>query len=150
MPLKKSERHASLWKSCDELRGDMDASQYRDYVLALLFVQYVSDKAECYPDPLPEVPYGGSFRDMVQTKNASQTIHDPTCRFGSLLLKAAAIVTVLSGMDAEITAPESRRDKTHVLRQGMMQELLTRRIRSPMARHRSVSNRTTPTVKMRQ
>ena len=68
MPLKKSELYASLWKSCDELRGGMDASQYKDYVLVLLFVKYVSDKAERNPDTLIEVPYGGSFRDMVLAK----------------------------------------------------------------------------------
>ena len=39
MALKKSELYASLWKSCDELRGGMDASQYKDYVLVLLFVK---------------------------------------------------------------------------------------------------------------
>jgi len=44
MALKKSELYASLWSSCDELRGGMDASQYKDYVLVLLFVKYVSDK----------------------------------------------------------------------------------------------------------
>ena len=44
MALKKSELYSSLWKSCDELRGGMDASQYKDYVLVLLFVKYVSDK----------------------------------------------------------------------------------------------------------
>ena len=68
MPLKKSELYASLWKSCDELRGGMDASQYKDYVLVLLFVKYVTDKAERSPDSLIEVPYGGSFRDMVLAK----------------------------------------------------------------------------------
>jgi hypothetical protein len=45
MPIKKSELYSSIWKSCDELRGGMDASQYKDYVLVLLFVKYVSDKA---------------------------------------------------------------------------------------------------------
>ena len=44
MPLKKSELYSSLWASCDELRGGMDASQYKDFVLVLLFVKYVSDK----------------------------------------------------------------------------------------------------------
>ena len=44
MALKKSELYSSLWASCDELRGGMDASQYKDYVLVLLFVKYVSDK----------------------------------------------------------------------------------------------------------
>ncbi|HUX17982.1 MAG TPA: type I restriction-modification system subunit M N-terminal domain-containing protein [Acidithiobacillus sp.] len=69
MPLKKSELYAPLWKSCDELRGGMDASQYKDYVLVLLFVKYVSDKAERDPDSLLEVPYGGSFstRSMIST-----------------------------------------------------------------------------------
>lgn len=40
-----------------------------------------------------------------------------------------AIATILSDMDAEITALEARRDKTRALKQGMMQELLTGRIR---------------------
>ena len=44
MAIKKSELYSSLWSSCDELRGGMDASQYKDYVLVLLFVKYVSDK----------------------------------------------------------------------------------------------------------
>jgi hypothetical protein len=42
--LKKSELYSHLWASCDELRGGMDASQYKDYVLFLLFIKYVSDK----------------------------------------------------------------------------------------------------------
>ena len=40
-----------------------------------------------------------------------------------------AIATVLSDMDAEISALEHRRDKTRALKQGMMQQLLTGRIR---------------------
>ena len=69
MALKKSELYSSLWKSCDELRGGMDASQYKDYVLVLLFVKYVSDKYAGNPDALIEVPAGGSFADMVALKN---------------------------------------------------------------------------------
>ncbi len=61
-----------------------------------------------------------------------------------------AIATILSDMDAEITALESRRDKTRALKQGMMQELLTGRIRLPIAKHHMVSDRTNPTVEMRQ
>src|SRR5690349_20903448 len=63
--LKKSELYSSLWKSCDELRGGMDASQYKDYVLVLLFVKDVSDKAASQKNYLLEVPKGGSFADMV-------------------------------------------------------------------------------------
>ena len=68
MPIKKSELYSSLWKGCDELRGGMDASQYKDYVLVLLFVKYVSDKYAGQPDALLDVPAGGSFADMVALK----------------------------------------------------------------------------------
>jgi type I restriction enzyme M protein len=65
MALKKSELYSSLWKGCDELRGGMDASQYKDYVLALLFIKYVSDRYAGVEDALIEVPEGGSFQDIV-------------------------------------------------------------------------------------
>ena len=66
--LKKSELYSFLWASCDELRGGMDASQYKDYVLTLLFMKYVSDKYASDPDALLVVPEGGSFADMVRLK----------------------------------------------------------------------------------
>jgi type I restriction enzyme M protein len=71
MAIKKSELYSSLWKSCDQLRGGMDASQYKDYILILLFVKYVSDKAKADPDALIEVPEGGSFDDMVRLKETT-------------------------------------------------------------------------------
>lgn len=72
MPVKKSELYSSLWKSCDELRGGMDASQYKDYVLVLLFVKYVSDKYAGDKKALIEVPSGGSFSDMVALKGSPE------------------------------------------------------------------------------
>ena len=68
MALKKSQLYSSLWQSCDELRGGMDASQYKDYVLTLLFMKYVSDKYAGDRDALIEVPAGGGFADMVKLK----------------------------------------------------------------------------------
>ena len=68
MALKKSQLYSSLWQSCDELRGGMDASQYKDYVLTLLFMKYVSDKAVSAEGSLIEVPEGGGFADMVALK----------------------------------------------------------------------------------
>ena len=68
MPIKKSELYSSIWRSCDELRGGMDASQYKDYVLVLLFVKYVSDKAASQRGYLLDVPGGGRFADMVALK----------------------------------------------------------------------------------
>ena len=68
MALKKSQLYSSLWQSCDQLRGGMDASQYKDYVLTLLFMKYVSDKHAGQPNALIEVPDGGGFADMVKLK----------------------------------------------------------------------------------
>ena len=47
----------------------------------------------------------------------------------SLFEEQRAIATVLSDMDAELTALEARREKTRTLKQAMMQELLTGRTR---------------------
>lgn len=73
MALKKSDLYASLWASCDELRGGMDASQYKDYVLFMLFIKYISDKYGDSDDFAPPViiPPGASFRDMVALKGKS-------------------------------------------------------------------------------
>ncbi len=71
MALKKSQLYSSIWASCDELRGGMDASQYKDYVLVLLFVKYVSDKYASKKGALVEIPEGGSFSDMIGLKGKS-------------------------------------------------------------------------------
>jgi type I restriction enzyme M protein len=68
LALKKSDLYSSLWASCDQLRGGMDASQYKDYILTLLFVKYVSDKAKADSNSLIDVPTGGSFDDMLAAK----------------------------------------------------------------------------------
>jgi type I restriction enzyme M protein len=73
MALKKSDLYSSIWASCDELRGGMDASQYKDYVLFMLFIKYVSDKYGDSDDFAPPVtiPKGASFKDMVALKGDS-------------------------------------------------------------------------------
>ncbi|HEX7186037.1 MAG TPA: class I SAM-dependent DNA methyltransferase, partial [Thermoanaerobaculia bacterium] len=71
MALKKSELYSSLWQSCDELRGGMDASQYKDYVLVLLFLKYVSDKYAGRPYAPIRIPPGASFKDMIALKGKS-------------------------------------------------------------------------------
>ncbi len=78
MAIKKSELYSSLWASCDELRGGMDASQYKDYVLVLLFIKYISDKYAGVPYAPVIVPEGASFKDMVAlkgTKNIGEDIN---------------------------------------------------------------------------
>jgi type I restriction enzyme M protein len=71
MPIKKSDLYSKLWASCDELRGGMDASQYKDYVLVLLFIKYISDKYANQPFAPIQIPEGASFADMVALKGTS-------------------------------------------------------------------------------
>lgn len=68
MAIKKSELYSSLWASCDELRGGMDASQYKDYVLVMLFIKYISDKWAGQPYAPITIPEGASFHDMTLLK----------------------------------------------------------------------------------
>jgi type I restriction enzyme M protein len=70
MAIKKSDLYSSLWASCDELRGGMDASQYKDYVLFMLFIKYISDKygnSDAFAPPVV-IPDGASFKDMIALK----------------------------------------------------------------------------------
>ncbi len=70
MAIKKSDLYSSIWASCDKLRGGMDASQYKDYVLFMLFIKYISDKYGNSNDFAPPVtiPQGASFGDMIALK----------------------------------------------------------------------------------
>ena len=73
MAIKKSDLYWSLWASCDELRGGMDASQYKDYVLFMLFIKYITDKYGNSTDFAPPVtiPKGASFKDMLALRGKS-------------------------------------------------------------------------------
>ena len=94
MAIKKSELYSSLWASCDELRGSMDASQYKDYVLVLLFMKYVSDKGGA----LVDIPKGGSFKDMVNLKGQSD-IGDKINKIIGELAKANDLTGVITVAD---------------------------------------------------
>ncbi|MEP7321602.1 MAG: type I restriction-modification system subunit M [Saprospiraceae bacterium] len=94
MAVKKSELYSSLWASCDELRGSMDASQYKDYVLVMLFMKYVSDKK----DPLIEIPAGASFYDMVRHKGKSD-IGDKINKIIGAFAKANGLTGVITVAD---------------------------------------------------
>ena len=68
MAIKKTELYSSLWESCNQLRGGMDASMYKDYVLVMLFLKYVSDKYADEPYAPITIPKGSTFNDMVKLK----------------------------------------------------------------------------------
>ena len=98
MALKKSDLYSSLWRSCDELRGGMDASQYKDYILTLLFMKYVSDKAKADPDSLIVVPKDGSFDDMLAARGDPE-IGDRFNKIIRKLAEANGLVNVLDEAD---------------------------------------------------
>jgi type I restriction enzyme M protein len=94
MAIKKSELYSSLWQSCDELRGGMDASQYKDYVLTLLFIKYISDKYAGVPYATIIIPKGASFKDMVALKGTS----DIGDQINKQIIAPLAKANELSGM----------------------------------------------------
>lgn len=106
MALKKSALYSSLWKSCDELRGGMDASQYKDYVLTLLFVKYVSDKYAGKRDALIQVPEGGSFADMVALKGKADIGEKINVIIGKL---AEAIHKIVDVFTKQLEVPKYSR-----------------------------------------
>lgn len=98
MAIKKTELYSSLWASCDELRGGMDASQYKDYVLTLLFMKYVSDKYAKDPYGLIDVPQGATYGDMVALKNDKE-IGDKINKIISKLAEANDLKGVIDVAD---------------------------------------------------
>ena len=84
MAIKKSDLYSSLWASCDELRGGMDASQYKDYVLVLLFIKYISDKYAGIPYAPITIPPGASFSDMV-----AKAVPHPEAKSAAKVVEAA-------------------------------------------------------------
>lgn len=98
MTLRKTDLYTSLWKSCDELRGGMDASQYKDYILTLLFVKYVSDKQKADPNSLIDVPPGGSFDDM-QALKGDKEIGDKINKIIAKLAEANGLQKIIDQAD---------------------------------------------------
>ncbi len=67
MAIKKTQLYSMLWECCNALRGSMDASQYKNYVLTLLFVKYLSDKRND-PDCAFTIPKGCTFDEIIKLK----------------------------------------------------------------------------------
>jgi len=98
MAIKKSQLYSSIWQGCDELRGGMDASQYKDYVLVLLFVRYVSDKYAGKTNQLVDVPAGGGFADLIKLKGKTD-IGEGINKVLSVLAEANNLHGVIDAVD---------------------------------------------------
>jgi type I restriction enzyme M protein len=98
MAIKKSQLYSSIWEACDELRGGMDSSEYKDYVLTLLFVRYVSDKYANKPNSIVEIPEDGSFSALSKLKgktNIGESINIALAK----LAKANGLQGVVDSVD---------------------------------------------------
>ena len=98
MAIKKTELYSSLWASCDELRGGMDASQYKDYVLTMLFMKYVSDKYKGDPYGMIVVPPGASFDDMVALKGDFND-EDKLGKGKEMIDRLSKLIGIFEGLD---------------------------------------------------
>jgi len=126
-----SEDIAGVCKSV-ELRGVGDievvsglhtiAARFDKTVLADGFKGFLQH-CPSFAKPLRRLAAGTKVYATNRTHVASAELRLPS------LAEQTAIATVLSNMDAELAALEARRDKTHALKQAMMQELLTGRTR---------------------
>lgn len=101
MAVKKSELYSSLWAGCDELRGSMDASQYKNYVLVLLFMKYVSDRK----DPLMEFPPESTFYDMLNYRGKAE-IGDKINKIIGAFAKANGLIGIIDTNDNDFENDE--------------------------------------------
>ena len=70
MAIKKSQLYSMLWEGCDALRGGMDASLYKDYVLVMLFLKYISDKKKAGDaDMMEDLPDDCTFDEIRKLKH---------------------------------------------------------------------------------
>lgn len=87
MAVKKSVLYSKIWDSCNTLRskGGMDATQYKDYVLIVLFMKVITDKYFGKENSLIEVPEDANFNTMVSLKGKKNIGEE----FNTILAKIA-------------------------------------------------------------
>lgn len=76
--------NAIVWRACDTFRGTMDSSQYKDYILTMLFVKYLSD---FYKEKLEELKakFGDKSERIEKSLQREKFVLDESCTFESLL-----------------------------------------------------------------
>ena len=148
MAIKKSDLYSSLWASCDELRGGMGARQYKDYVLFMLFIKYVSDKygdtaiksykkqqgkllsASNVENLVGDVLLS-SFEQLTGLPNHSPTNYRGGTLFDDVVDSAVCLATALSYANgiAHVWQDPENPDDGHIIAPGTLQELLAGRTR---------------------
>jgi type I restriction enzyme S subunit len=133
MAIKKSDLYSSLWASCNELRGGMDGLPFiaglhtivakaKTTEFAHEYLQYCF-QTTAIREQFMFYAVGTKVSGISKSNIVKLTVPVPS------VPEQTAIAAVLCDMDTELAALQSRRSKTQALKQAMMQELLTGRIR---------------------
>lgn len=71
----KQKLEQQLWKIANELRGKMDADEFRDYILGFIFYKYLSEKQHLYANKLLETEIVKDYRDVTDDEDI-EAIHE--------------------------------------------------------------------------
>jgi type I restriction enzyme M protein len=86
MPTKKeiqSEINGILWKACDTFRGAVDPAEYKNFILVMLFLKYVSDVWQDHYEKV-KAEYGDDEERILRRLKRERFVLPPTCTFASL------------------------------------------------------------------
>mgnify|MGYP000040208819 FL=1 len=135
MAVKKSELYSTLWKCCDELRGGMDASQYKDYVLVILFVKYISDKSRSDEGFDIDIPEGCYFEDFVALKgnpNIGEEMNKKMAALARLINWMAFLLPTLKMMLSLVRERTKLKPSVNSLQFSRMRTSILAKIELPM------------------
>ena len=135
MAVKKSELYSTLWKCCDELRGGMDASQYKDYVLVILFVKYISDKSRSDEGFDIDIPEGCYFEDFVALKgnpNIGEEMNKKMAALAELINWMAFLLPTLKMMLSLVRERTKLKPSVNSLQFSRMRTSILAKIELPM------------------
>ena len=82
-PITQDEINNILWKACDTFRGTVDPSQYKDYILVMLFVKYISDVHQDHFDEFM-LKYKGDKTRVLRQLDKDKFKLPEGCSFESL------------------------------------------------------------------
>ena len=72
-----------LWGACDTFRGTIDPAEYKNYILVMLFVKYISDTWEEHYE-LVKKEYGDDEERILRRLKRERFVLPPECTFNSL------------------------------------------------------------------
>ena len=77
----------TVWNACDTFRGVIDPSQYKDYILTMLFLKYVSDV------------YKSKFQDYVKKYEETLLVQKELCVTKDLLCQRKVLMTIFTNIE---------------------------------------------------